>query len=652
MNNKQNSPAKEPKNQAASPAPKRLPARMPNHPARSHASKENHHENDHTDASKVLPTDTQIYALGGLGEVGKNMYCYEQGNEIVIVDCGVLFPSEDLLGVDYVIPDYHHLIRNNNKRKILVITHGHEDHIGGIPFLLKQVNIDAIYAPRFAKALIEKKLAEHKDAPKVPIIEINENSSVKTKYFTVGFFNTIHSIPDSLGVFLTTPNGSVVHTGDFKFDLTPVGQNADYQKMAYIGALQPTLLMSDSTNSGVEGFSVSEKDVAREIFHIMKSANDRIIVATFASNVYRVAQIIDAALKTGRKVAVFGRSMENVVEIGRKMGVIKIKNSDLLSPDELRTTPDNKVCILCTGSQGEPLAALSRIVNGTHRFIHLKPTDTVVFSSNPIPGNDASVNQIVDKLFRSGATVLNKSVLNNLHTTGHASKQEQKLMMQLIRPKYFMPIHGEHKMLMQHRQSAIELGIPKDRIFVCANGDVLILRDGEVIPSNWRYQGDDIYVDGNDISGLSTAVLKDRRILADNGMVAVIVAIDSSTNSLLSKPVIVSRGFVFLKDSQALIKEAEFIVSNALTNKMKEKTTFAEIKNCIRSSLEPFLYKKTRRNPIVIPVILNSRKAMMEMAAHRNRTASHKGGHVSKAHEKDLRSTQPLRSKPNDKSEK
>ena len=652
MNNKQNSPAKEPKNQAASPAPKRLPARMPNHPARSHAPKENHHENDHTDASKVLPTDTQIYALGGLGEVGKNMYCYEQGNEIVIVDCGVLFPSEDLLGVDYVIPDYHHLIRNNNKRKILVITHGHEDHIGGIPFLLKQVNIDAIYAPRFAKALIEKKLAEHKDAPKVPIIEINENSSVKTKYFTVGFFNTIHSIPDSLGVFLTTPNGSVVHTGDFKFDLTPVGQNADYQKMAYIGALQPTLLMSDSTNSGVEGFSVSEKDVAREIFHIMKSANDRIIVATFASNVYRVAQIIDAALKTGRKVAVFGRSMENVVEIGRKMGVIKIKNSDLLSPDELRTTPDNKVCILCTGSQGEPLAALSRIVNGTHRFIHLKPTDTVVFSSNPIPGNDASVNQIVDKLFRSGATVLNKSVLNNLHTTGHASKQEQKLMMQLIRPKYFMPIHGEHKMLMQHRQSAIELGIPKDRIFVCANGDVLILRDGEVIPSNWRYQGDDIYVDGNDISGLSTAVLKDRRILADNGMVAVIVAIDSSTNSLLSKPVIVSRGFVFLKDSQALIKEAEFIVSNALTNKMKEKTTFAEIKNCIRSSLEPFLYKKTRRNPIVIPVILNSRKAMMEMAAHRNRTASHKGGHVSKAHEKDLRSTQPLRSKPYDKSEK
>lgn len=605
--------------------------RPKNAPERKNASPRLPYENP---KATVQKGDTQIYALGGLGEVGKNMYCYEHENEIAIVDCGVLFPGDDLLGVDYVIPDYHHLIKNNRKRKILVITHGHEDHIGGIPFLIKQVDIDAIYAPRFAKALIEKKLSEHRDAPKVPIIEIDENSAVNTKYFHIGFFNTIHSIPDSLGVFINTPNGSIVHTGDFKFDLTPVGQNADYQKMAYIGALQPDVLMSDSTNSGVSGFSISEKDVSAEIFRITRSAEHRIIVATFASNVYRVAQIIEAALKTGRKVAVFGRSMENVVEIGRRMGVIKIKNSDLLSPDELRTTPDNKVLILCTGSQGEPLAALSRIVNGTHRFIHLKPTDTVVFSSNPIPGNDASVNRIVDKLFRSGATVLNKSVLTNLHTTGHASKQEQKLMMQLIRPKYFMPIHGEHKMLMQHRQSAMELGIPKENIFVCANGDVLILRNHELIQSNWRYQGDDIYVDGNDISGLSTAVLKDRRILADNGLVAVIVAIDSKENKILTRPVIVSRGFVFLKDSQALIKEAEFIVSHALSEKMKERTNFAEIKNCIRSSLEPFLYKKTRRNPIVIPVILNSRKTMEELAAQhqaaaRFRKTHHAGDHRS-----------------------
>lgn len=579
----------------------------------------NAHNDRHTARNKnqVQKGDTLIYALGGLGEVGKNMYCYEHDNEIAIVDCGVLFPGDELLGVDYVIPDYHHLIRMNKKRKVLVITHGHEDHIGGIPFLLKQVQIDAIYAPRFAKALIQKKLQEHKGLEKTPIIEINADSRVKTKYFTIGFFDTIHSIPDSLGILITTPNGSIVHTGDFKFDLTPVGRNADYQKMAYIGALQPELLMSDSTNSGVDDFSISEKDVAREIMNIMQNAKKRIIVSTFASNVYRVSQIIEAALKCGRKIAVFGRSMENVVEIGRKMGVIHLKNSDMITPDELPHVPDDKICIICTGSQGEPLAALSRIANGTHRHIHIKPTDTIVFSSSPIPGNAPSINKVVDKLFRSGATVLNKSILNNLHTTGHASKEEQKLMLQLIKPKFFMPIHGEYKMLMQHRQTAIETGVPKENIFVCANGDILIMRNREIIPSDWRFQGDDIYVDGNDISGLSTAVLKDRRILADNGLVAVIIAIDSKENKILSRPVIVSRGFVFIKDSQALIKEAEFIVNASLNEQMKEKTTFSELKNCIRSTLEPFLYKKTHRNPIVIPVILNSKQTMEELQKNR-----------------------------------
>lgn len=579
----------------------------------------------------VEKTDTLIYALGGLGEVGKNMYCYEHENEICIVDCGVLFPGDELLGVDYVIPDYHHLIRMNKKRKFLVITHGHEDHIGGIPFLLKQVQIDAIYAPRFAKALIQKKLSEHKGLENTKIIEINEDSRVSTRYFTVGFFNTIHSIPDSLGVLITTPNGTIVHTGDFKFDLTPVGTNADYQKMAHIGVLKPDLLMSDSTNSGVEDFSISEKKVADEILEIMRKTKQRLIVATFASNVHRVSQIIEAAVKCKRKVIVFGRSMENVVDIGRKMGTIHIKNSDMLSLDELAHTPDDKICIICTGSQGEPLAALSRIANGTHRHIHLKPGDTIVFSSNPIPGNTSSVNKVVDNLFRAGATVLTKSVLNNLHTTGHASKEEQKLMLQLIRPRYFMPVHGEYKMLMQHRQTAMEVGIPKENIFVCANGDILILRNHEILQSDWRYQGDDIYVDGNDISGLSTAVLKDRRILADNGLVAVIIAIDSKINKILMRPVIVSRGFVFIKDSQGLIKEAEFIVNASLQERMKEKTTFSELKNCVRSTLEPFLYRKTHRNPIVIPVIINS-KATMEELQNARKTAR-KPRKVNTSHE-------------------
>ena len=389
--------------------------------------------------------------------------------------------------------------------------------------------------------------------------------------------------------------------------------------------------MSDYTNSGVEDFSISEKKVADEILEIMRKTKQRLIVATFASNVHRVSQIIEAAVKCKRKVIVFGRSMENVVDIGRKMGTIHIKNSDMLSPDELAHTPDDKICIICTGSQGEPLAALSRIANGTHRHIHLKPGDTIVFSSNPIPGNTSSVNKVVDNLFRAGATVLTKSVLNNLHTTGHASKEEQKLMLQLIRPRYFMPVHGEYKMLMQHRQTAMEVGIPKENIFVCANGDILILRNHEILQSDWRYQGDDIYVDGNDISGLSTAVLKDRRILADNGLVAVVIAIDSKINKILMRPVIVSRGFVFIKDSQGLIKEAEFIVNASLQERMKEKTTFSELKNCVRSTLEPFLYRKTHRNPIVIPVIINS-KATMEELQNARKTAR-KPRKVNTSHE-------------------
>ena len=561
----------------------------------------------------VEKDDTLVYALGGLGEVGKNMYCLEHDDEILIIDCGVLFPGDELLGVDYVIPDYHHLIRMNKKHKVLIITHGHEDHIGGIPFLLRQVKIDAIYAPRFAKALIQKKLSEHHGLENTKITEINDESHVKTKYFSAGFFNTIHSIPDSLGVFVNTPNGTVVHTGDFKFDLTPVGTNADYQKMAFIGTIHPDLLLSDSTNSSVEDFSISERTVAKEILDIIRNTEQRLIVATFASNVHRVAQIIEAAIKCERKVIVFGRSMENIVDIGRKMGTIHIRNDQMLTPDELAYTPDDKVCIICTGSQGEPLAALSRIAAGTHRFIHLKPGDTIIFSSNPIPGNEDSVNKVVDNLFRAGATVLTKSILTNLHTTGHASQKEQKLMIQLIRPTYFMPIHGEFKMLLHHGRTARDTGIPEENIFICANGDILILRNHKVLPSNWRFQGDDIYVDGNDISGLSTAVLKDRRILAENGLVAVVIAIDSKINKLLAPPVIVSRGFVFIKDSQALMKEASFIVGKSLEERMKEKTTFGELKNCVRSTLEPFLYKKTHRNPIVIPVIINSRQTMEEI---------------------------------------
>ncbi|MBQ6477999.1 MAG: ribonuclease J [Erysipelotrichaceae bacterium] len=554
--------------------------------------------------------DTLVYALGGLGEVGKNMYCFEHDDEIIVIDAGVKFPDDELLGVDYVIPDYTHLIKNKDKVKALIITHGHEDHIGGIPFFLLACPVKKIYAPRFAKALIEKKLQERRRPASTEVIEINEDSAIQTNHFRIGFFNTVHSIPDSLGVLINTPNGRIVETGDFKFDLTPVGQNSDYQKMAYIGAAGVTLLMSDSTNAEVDGFSISEKQVASAINDIMKKTTGRILISTFASNVNRLAQIIKAAKNCGRKVVVFGRSMENVVEIGLQMKTIDVPEDTFLSPELVNQYAPEKLCIVCTGSQGEALAALSRIANGSHKYVKIIPGDTVVFSSSAIPGNALNIGGIVNQLMRNGARVLENSALSSLHTTGHASKEEQKLMLQLIKPKYFMPMHGEYKMLKLHADSAIETGIPKENCFICANGDALVLHEGEVYRSNTRIQTDAIYVDGNDISGLSTSVLKDRKILADNGMVAVVVCIDSRSNKILCKPGIVSRGFVYLKESQTLIKEAETLVYDALRNAMKQKVTFGDLKNCIRNTLEPFLYEKTNRNPIVIPVILNHVDAM------------------------------------------
>ena len=561
-------------------------------------------------------TDTLVYAMGGLGEVGKNMYCVEHDDEIIIIDCGVIFPDSDLLGVDYVIPDFTYLQQNQSKIKALVITHGHEDHIGGLPFFLKQVRIKEIWAGPFAKALIEKKLDEHHLLRSVKIREINsEESRIRTKYFSIGFVDTVHSIPDSYGIFINTPNGRIFETGDFKFDLTPIGKNSDYQKMAYIGQIGVTLLMSDSTNSSVPGWSISEGKVAQAINEQMAKTPGRMIVSTFASNTYRLAQILEAAVACNRKVAVFGRSMENVLDIGRRLGYINIPDSSFITGNELNTLPANRICIVCTGSQGEPMAALSRIANGTHRFIKILPGDTVLFSSNPIPGNAVSVGGVINQLTRVGANVITNSPLTSFHTTGHAPQEEQKLMLNLIKPKYFMPNHGEYKMLVQHSQTAMTTGIPTENCIVCANGDVLVLRNEEVFEAKERIQTDAIYVDGNDASGLSTSVIKDRRILAENGLVAVIVTIDSRYNKILCRPNIVSRGFVYIKESQTLLKEAELIVYDALKKKMQQRTTFGELKNCIRSSLEPYLYKKTNRNPIVIPIILNQKAAMEEIQA-------------------------------------
>lgn len=454
--------------------------------------------------------------------------------------------------------------------------------------------------------MIRRKLEEHHLTHVTKMIPINHESSIKTKYFNIGFFNTNHSIPESMGIIVNTPDGRIIETGDFKFDLSPVANPADYQIMSFLGETGVDLLMSDSTNAEVPTFSISEKTVAGQVQEEFRKTEGRIIVATFASNIHRVQQIVEAAVKFNRKILVYGRSMVNNIDVARKMGYIKCPDRFFIKNDEAKHLPDNEILILCTGSQGEALAALNRIANGTHRQIKIKPGDTVLFSSNPIPGNQSSVSRLINKLYRSGARVLENSMISNLHTSGHASQEEQKLMMLLTKPKYFFPVHGEHKMLCIHKKLYEEVGGQSDHAFVLSNGDCLCLKDHEVFQTR-SVHADDIYVDGNDLTGLSTAVLHDRQILSEDGMVAVLISMDSHAGILLHKPVIMSRGFVYMKDSKPMIYGAEMAVDRKLRALLQEKTTFGEIKNTIRETLTSYFYTKTKRRPMIIPVIMNKK---------------------------------------------
>lgn len=553
-----------------------------------------------------LTSPVQICALGGLGEVGKNTYVIEDENNLIIIDAGVMFPDESVFGINYVIPDYTHLKNVRSKIKALFITHGHEDHIGAIPFLLQNVHIPVIYAPKLAAALIKHKLKANYIKEKVKIVEYDEDSHISIgDSFNVQFFRVTHSIPDAFGICIDTPQGRIVTTGDFKVDLTPIGPDMNLSKIARLGDEGVDLLLSDSTNAEKEGYTPSEKTVINSINEIFAKTQGRLIISTFSSNVCRIQQIVEACVTYKRKLVIFGRSMEETIGMAREYGYIHIPDANIIPPEQLKTLKSSETVILCTGSQGEPMAALSRIANHEHRFLSIMPGDTVVFSSSPIPGNTASVNRVVNQLTKAGANVLTNSIFSNIHTSGHPSKQELRIMLKLIKPKYFMPVHGEYRMLRLHAELANSVGIPKDHTFTLANGDTLILRKG-VVTEGRRIPTDDIYIDGKDISGLSTAVIHDRKKLSNDGMVAILISLDSRNNTLLFKPRIVTRGFIFIDEFNiSLIHAAEDLVAKELTSLMTGHVTFGDIKNTIRVSLAQFLYNKTHRNPMIIPIIMN-----------------------------------------------
>ena len=545
---------------------------------------------------------TSIFALGGLGEVGKNMYVVTHNEEIIIIDAGVMFPEDDLLGIDYVIQDVSYLKQNEDKIKGLFITHGHEDHIGGISFLLNSVNIPKIYASKISTDLINKKLIDRNI--KYENIEIvNEETIIKTKYFTIEFVGTTHSIPESFALAIHTPNGLIFETGDFKFDLTPIGPMANIHKMAELGKKGVTLLLSDSTNALSEGFSKSESSVDEALNDIVSKHYGRVIIATFASNIYRIKHIVETCRKNNRKIIVFGRSMETSIELAMNNGLIEDKTI-FIDNNEAKNLKKNEICILCTGTQGEPLAALSRIANGVHKQITLMPDDLVVFSSSPIPGNAASNNKVINKLYLKGVKVYTNKTFNDVHTSGHAKEEELKWMLRIIKPKYFMPMHGEYRMLKRHTEIAEACGVPKENTFICKNGDGINIKDG-IVTRGETIKSGDVYVDGSRIGDVGSQIIKDRKLMSNDGILVTILNINTLTRKLLIKPNVTTRGFIMVNENPELINKIEKKITEIVNNFLSNSTyNYTDLKNQIILELYPFINDLTGRRPIILPVIM------------------------------------------------
>ena len=551
-------------------------------------------------------SNLKIIPLGGLEQIGMNITAFEYEDSIVVVDCGLSFPEDDMLGIDLVIPDVTYLKDNISKVKGFVITHGHEDHIGALPYILKDINVP-IYATKLTIGLIENKLKEHNLLRNTKRKVIKHGQSINLGSFRIEFIKTNHSIQDASALAIYSPAGIVVHTGDFKVDYTPVfGDAIDLQRFAEIGKKGVLALMCDSTNAERKGFTMSERTVGRTFDNIFaEHKNTRIIIATFASNVDRVQQIINSAYKYGRKVAVEGRSMVNVIGTAAELGYLKIPDKTLIDIDQIKNYPDDKVVLITTGSQGESMAALSRMAASIHKKVTIKPNDTIIFSSNPIPGNEKAVSRVINELSRKGADV----IFQDAHGSGHACQEEIKLIYSLVKPRYAIPVHGEYRHLKAQAGIAYELGIPKENIFILSSGDVLEMNENE--EEHARVTGQvrtgAILVDGLGVGDVGNIVLRDRQHLAEDGIMIVVLTLEKHSNHLLAGPDIVSRGFVYVRESEDLMEEARIVVEDAIDTCLeKHITDWGKMKNVIKDSLGEFLWKRTKRNPMILPIIMEA----------------------------------------------
>ena len=545
----------------------------------------------------------QIIPLGGIGEIGKNMYVLRYEEDIIVIDCGLAFPTDEMLGIDVVIPDITYLMENKDKIKAILLTHGHEDHIGGLPYVLKQINVP-IYGTKLTLGLVEVKLREHNMLHNCSLNVISAEDRLDIGTFKIEFFRVNHSIPDSVGIAIKTPVGTVVYTGDFKFDQTPVnGKPTDYYRLARLGERGVLVALSDSTNAERPGYTLSEREVGNSIMEIFRTAKQRIILATFASNIHRIQQVIDAAVYYKRKVAVVGRSMLNVVSIAQELGYLHAPEGTILDIDDMNTMPPHKTVILTTGSQGEPMSALTRISRNEHRKVEIMPGDTVIISATPVPGNEKLVSRTIDNLFARGANVIYESI-SGVHVSGHGSQEELKLMLNLLKPKYFIPVHGEPRHLIHHAQLATKVGIPEDNIFVIENGQILEFtsRSGHVSGTVTSGQ---ILVDGLGVGDVGNIVLRDRKLLSEDGIFIVAMTIEKETGQIVSGPEIYSRGFVYVRESESLMDETRDHVCKTLAKVVNgAKTDWSGVKNQIRDSLTRYIWEKMHRRPMILPIIM------------------------------------------------